>query len=434
MTQRDNHIFDQKQIVDQEQLTKQVAATLGETQPEPVAQIRRIIQHLGEAHAKETLAETLRIEEQGGMLVKSGRRRRTPGGIFFWLVRQRLMEEGRQEELHTIFPTEFAPAASSASAQPPAIPQPVRPRKKRAGYHRPRQRTTIVNRSEALERIMQPRPDQATILAAIERSLGNPPDLYRRSINPDTGAVMLFFHFPDVATQRYSEPLAAAAEAAGVPITIAPHPHQGALIDAAREALPAALHLLRNPSLRFEQRMVRITCGGTADEQTLAEARRAFQEQTGWSLDIDIYDEDAEYAAESAGGGVQQQHAAQMVRDILKDACYKVSIHADTHRLTARCFFPDVVQTAYAVPLRDLEQQIGWTVEIHPETHQGALREMIQEVLPHSIELIRPPSIYRQERQIMLPYRGTLTEKQHTELVATISRQTGWQLLLMAAD
>jgi hypothetical protein len=59
---------------------------------------------------------------------------------------------------------------------------------------------------------------------------------------------------------------------------------------------------------------------------------------------------------------------------------------------------------------------------------------MIRELLPTSIELIRPPSLYREERQVIVPYRGTLTEKQHTELVLTVSRQTGWQLLLMAAD
>jgi hypothetical protein len=434
MTQRDNYLFDQNQFVDQEQLTEQIAAALGETQPEPVAQIRRIIQHLGEAYARDMLAETLRIEEQGGMLVKSGKRRRTPGGIFFWLVRQRLVEEGREEELQTIFPAMSAPAASSSASQPPAIAQPIRPRKKRAGYHRPRQRTTIVNRTEALERMMQPRPDQATILAAIEHWLESPPGLYRRSINPDTGAVTLFFHFPDVALQHYGELLAAAAEAAGVPISIAPQPHQGALIEAAREALPAELHLLRTPSLRFEQHTVRVTCAGNASEQVLAEARQQFQEQTGWSLVIDIRAEQAEASAIGAAASTPQQQASQMVRDLLKDACYKVSVHTSTQTLTARCFFPDVVRTTYAASLRDLEQRTDWNIVIHSETHQGALREMIQELLPTSITLVRPPSLYREERQVIAPYRGTLTEKQHAKLVTTISKQTGWQLLLMAVD
>jgi hypothetical protein len=281
---------------------------------------------------------------------------------------------------------------------------------------------------------MQPRPDQATILAAIERSLGNPPDLYRRSVNPDSGAVTLFFHFPDVALQRYSELLATSTRAAGVPISIASQPHQGALIDAAREALPAELHLLRTPSLRFDPHVVRVTCAGATSEEALAEAQQQFQEQTGWSLDIDIRAEHAAHSEEKATEGVQQQHAAQMVRNILKDTCYKVSVHTDAQTLTARCFFPDVVCATHASTLRDLEQQIGWKIAIHPETHQGALREMIRELLPTSIELIRPPSLYREERQVIVPYRGTLTEKQHTELVLTVSRQTGWQLLLMAAD
>ena len=34
------------------------------------------------------MQETLRIEQNGGMRIASGTRRRTPGGVFFFLVRQ----------------------------------------------------------------------------------------------------------------------------------------------------------------------------------------------------------------------------------------------------------------------------------------------------------------------------------------------------------
>jgi len=48
------------------------------------------------------------------------------------------------------------------------------------------------------------RPDQNWILSVIENYLGSPTDLYRRSVDPDTGAVILYFHFPAVARTRYA--------------------------------------------------------------------------------------------------------------------------------------------------------------------------------------------------------------------------------------
>src|SRR5262245_14130947 len=76
---------------------------------------------------------------------------------------------------------------------------------------------------EALEEVEEfERPDQNWIRSVIENYVGSPPDLYRRSVDPDTGAVILSFHFPTVAQERYGEAIALAAEEAGVSISIAP--------------------------------------------------------------------------------------------------------------------------------------------------------------------------------------------------------------------
>ena len=45
-----------------------------------------IVLSLGEERSLELLARTLEIEAQGGMLIASGERRRTPGGVFFYLA------------------------------------------------------------------------------------------------------------------------------------------------------------------------------------------------------------------------------------------------------------------------------------------------------------------------------------------------------------
>jgi PHAX RNA-binding domain len=79
--------------------TNQIAAQLGETEHEPLSLIWRTVRELGVDEALAVLAETLAIEEGGGMLTTDGSRRRTPGGVFLHLVRQRV----HGAALHAIF-------------------------------------------------------------------------------------------------------------------------------------------------------------------------------------------------------------------------------------------------------------------------------------------------------------------------------------------
>jgi phosphorylated adapter RNA export protein len=67
-----------------------IAQQLGETEATPLLQIRRIVKQLGAERTLEFLAETQQIEAQGGLMLPDGSRRRTPGGVFFYLVKQKL--------------------------------------------------------------------------------------------------------------------------------------------------------------------------------------------------------------------------------------------------------------------------------------------------------------------------------------------------------
>ena len=90
------------------------------------------------------------------------------------------------------------------------------------------------------------RPDQNWILSVIEQYLGTPSDLYKRSVNPETGDVILSFHFPARASTIYTEAIAAAAEETGVSITIAPQTHQGELAKVARSVSPSRVNSTRD--------------------------------------------------------------------------------------------------------------------------------------------------------------------------------------------
>ena len=71
-------------------VASEIAGQLGETEPEPRAQIARVVEHCGVEFARKILRKTLDAEAKGGILVKSGERRRTPGGVFFFLAKGRM--------------------------------------------------------------------------------------------------------------------------------------------------------------------------------------------------------------------------------------------------------------------------------------------------------------------------------------------------------
>lgn len=73
--------------MNEEDPVRQTAAALGEKEHGPIAQIRRIFERCERDHVEAWLARTREIEAQGGMLTNNGKRRRTPGGVFFHLVR-----------------------------------------------------------------------------------------------------------------------------------------------------------------------------------------------------------------------------------------------------------------------------------------------------------------------------------------------------------
>jgi len=65
-----------------------VARKLGETEPEPIAQIRRIVERAGAERVAALVQDAIAIDKRNGLLVLNGSRRRTRGGVFFYLARR----------------------------------------------------------------------------------------------------------------------------------------------------------------------------------------------------------------------------------------------------------------------------------------------------------------------------------------------------------
>ncbi len=68
-------------------IVDEIAVQLGETEEEPRRQIKRAVRVLGEERTRSLVAQTLEIESAGGLMLPNESRRRTPGGVFFHLMR-----------------------------------------------------------------------------------------------------------------------------------------------------------------------------------------------------------------------------------------------------------------------------------------------------------------------------------------------------------
>jgi hypothetical protein len=73
-----------------------IAAALNETEPVPLKTIARLVEVMGEEYALALLADTLALEAGEGLLTKTGQRR-TPGGVYFKLAKDRLSSPERKQ-------------------------------------------------------------------------------------------------------------------------------------------------------------------------------------------------------------------------------------------------------------------------------------------------------------------------------------------------
>lgn len=80
-----------------EELVKHIAEQLGETSKQPIGQIRNLVRIAGADFVSFMADNAQIIDENGGMVVADGSRKRTRGGVFFFLIRGALPKDMREK-------------------------------------------------------------------------------------------------------------------------------------------------------------------------------------------------------------------------------------------------------------------------------------------------------------------------------------------------
>lgn len=283
-----------------------------------------------------------------------------------------------------------------------------------------------------------PRPDQSWIQEIIQKHLGDAADLYRRSIDPDKGDITLSFHFPAVATQQYEAQIAAIAEEAGVQVHIAPQPHQGELVRAALQALPAGLTERGFPSIHHENWLLQLKCLGAASPEEIAAAQQAFHERTGWQLELALQpasheDTRASIPEQATARARMDQHSAiHAAQGMLRELPDYLKVGAEPGRwlLHARFHFPEIARQRYTDLFAEVEARTGWQVQVQDGVHQEALAAMARHVLPEGLKANGSPSIYHNQQAVLIQCKGEVPQEEVLAAQERFQEETGWQLTI----
>ena len=297
----------------------------------------------------------------------------------------------------------------------------------------------------------QERPDQHWILSVIEQHIGTPHDLYRRSVDPDTGDVTLAFHFPDVAHERYAEiPYRCSKRSWRRHHTGSQCPPGGSRPDGDR---------LRSPGVdgaRITIDLPRAACtsallhrAGFSKKQLWRLRPSSTKQQGGtWRSSVQrylrrIHPVDLRYLrnqvqqevdeAPQAIEPLSQYDALQVAQHLLGSLPGFVKVGAEVATLTLllRFHFPDVAKVRYAEQFAELSSQTGWQVRVHPLTaHHEALIAMARHVLPPGLTCVDTPSLYHSQRKVSVLCKGTASAEAMQEARQHFEEETGWKLTL----
>lgn len=285
---------------------------------------------------------------------------------------------------------------------------------------------------------------QARVRQRLGELLGPEPTLVKASLYPAERRLELRFHFPDVARERHRETIARLESESGWRVEVRPTPDQGALHAAVERHLPAGLRLLAPPSVRVPTRDVVARVDGAAPPEEIVAARAAFRDETGYDLGFRGSDVDSDRSvageaivvppavvADQPGDGVVPLEIGLAIDAIKESLAVDGAV---VHRVGRRgdsievAFLTPAIGRRWAESLDRLTRSLGWPIVVASEPRQGALIELVRQVVGRRIA--RGPGIHAAEERIRVRLAAgeTASPDEIAEWQRAVEEQTGYRL------
>lgn len=280
------------------------------------------------------------------------------------------------------------------------------------------------------------RSEQNAALKVVEELFADCPELYRKGAHLEEARLVLYFRFPDAARDRFAERLEEAARRTGWTVTVWPHAHQAALVEAAAATLPPGWELRRTPSVFANDKRIRlkVRAEGSPNPAALQALSEAFRERTGHALEFEL--DDAAPApvaqARASGGPMEQNQAFGRLREELGRAglsWFRTSLKQDGSGAFLEVSF---VSPLLARRLEDrlgrLEAELGWTIRVNPEPNHDLIKRRVRELVPSAWGLRKEPGFFKDEGLVRLRLQRVPDSAGWDALARAVEDETGCRL------
>lgn len=261
-----------------------------------------------------------------------------------------------------------------------------------------------------------------------------PPEarLRRVGMEPVRNRLVLTFDFPDTAGRHFAAQIEKTIDQTGWEVIVKPGVNQQALGSAIDDLLPPGGRIVKGPSFHLDRREVVAEVEGVADVRDLAQQ---YMELTGYRLRVNDSASPAgavvgvEARPNNGREPVEINAAYGIIRDALEPhGLYKTSLKQGQIVLT---FISPQVGERHAETIRQLAEQTGYALSIHPHPNQQQILQVASRLARDAGWNVRKgPGIHTDRAEISMTLAGTPEPEALNHVSSELHAQTGYTLVV----
>ncbi len=276
------------------------------------------------------------------------------------------------------------------------------------------------------------------VMTVVRKAFASESTFYKVSIDKSKRIITARFYFPKPIMENsyYKHICEQIEQETGWLVEIANTVHQEELSKVAMALIPVEWEP-KSPSFIMDKSIVAVKAT-TFNQKVLDEINKALEQKTGFKLDIQLPKVIASspITLDASGQVVKQKleinAAYAKVKEIFASKAHpllKVGLKGEAIELT---FVTPEIGKRYAALMKEIGDEIGYTLQVRQSADQVKLKEIIRDILPKEAILIGEPSINLAKQEITIKLAPTLVlnAKDTLKLKEAFFDQTGWQLLI----